>query len=328
MGAAGYNGNADGVVTIDNTLWRFSRSQNETAETLRDELLGLAREAIAGRMGTPYHRSRQASTWQAAAGKPAILSVFVKLIEAPRGMARLKRTFKGSRGAHIERITQALNDAGFSAAPVLLRGVDPVGRELIITLQADGDGTLRTLDGLGKGPLARKWVMLQAFGRELARFHRCGFVHGDLTPFNLFFIRSEPLRFALIDNERTRRVAALMGIRPRLRNLVQLGRFALPHLSRPDRLRVLRAYTEMMSPPARRAVTRRVVGMLNRRIKRDGGLATVPTSVAILQRTTSRGVVNGTGYLSRNTGLQRSRDHWRGYPASASVCVRSRDYRC
>jgi hypothetical protein len=276
MGALEYSGKADSVVTINDEDWHFGRSQHETAENLRGDLLGLAREAIAGRMGPPYHRSRHANTWRAVVGKPAFLSVFVKLIERPRGVARLKRIVKGSHGAHIERITQALNDAGFSAPPVLLQGVDRVGGELIITLQADGDGTLRTLDGLGKGPLARKRAVLQAFGRELARFHRCGFVHGDLTPFNVFFIRNEPLRFALIDNERTRRAPALMGIRPRLRNLVQLGRFALPHLSRTDRLRVLRAYTEMMRPPARRAVTRRVVAMLNRRIKRDGGLAAVP----------------------------------------------------
>ena len=276
MGALDDNRKVDSLVTINDTDWRFSRSHNETTENLRGELIELAREAIDGRFGPPYHRSRHARTWQAAAGQPAVLSVFVKLIEEPRGVARLKRIFKGSSGAHIERVTQGLNDAGFSAPPVLLRGVNRAGGELIITLRADGVGTLRTLDRLGHGPLARKWAMLKAFGRELARFHRCGFVHGDLTPFNIFFISGEPFRFALIDNERTRRVAALMGIRPRLRNLVQLGHFELPHISRTDRLRVLRAYTEMMRPALRRAVIRRVATMLDRRINREGRLTAVP----------------------------------------------------
>ena len=190
---------------------------------------------------------------------------------------RLKRIVKGSRGAHIERITQALNDSGFSAPAVLLRGADPVRvAELLITQQADGDGPLRTLARLANGPSARKWAVLRGFGRELARFHRCGFVHGDLTPFNIFFIHSEPIRFELIDNERTLRVTVLRGRRPQFRNLVQLGHFALPHLSRTDRLRVLGGYCEMMSPPARRALTRRVGAMLDRRIKRDRGLAKVP----------------------------------------------------
>jgi hypothetical protein len=158
---------------------------------------------------------------------------------------------------------------------VLLHGANPSGAELLITQKVDGDGPLRALAGLASGPPAQKWAVLRGFGRELARFHRCGFIHGDLTPFNIFFIHAEPIRFALIDNERTRQVTALRRQRPRLRNLVQLGRFALP-LSRTDRLRVLGGYAEMTSPPARRALTRRIAAMLDRRIKRDGGLAEVP----------------------------------------------------
>jgi hypothetical protein len=265
-----------GVSSIGDTKWRLQLAQNEVAQALSEELIGLARKAVTGGLGAPYHRSRHAITWAASVGGSARLRVFVKSIARPHGIARLKRIAKGTRGAHIEKITQALNDSGFSAPSLFLRGVDRTGRELLIIHQVEGDGPLRALDRLANGPLARKWAVLRRFGGELARFHRCGFVHGDLTPFNIFFLRSEPIRFALIDNERTRRVTALLGRRPRLRNLVQLGRFQLPHLSRTDRLRVLTGYTEMMSRSARRALTRRVAAMLNWRMKQAGGLARVP----------------------------------------------------
>jgi hypothetical protein len=264
------------VFALDDTNWSLRVAQNELAQALRVELFELARKAVSRRIGEPYHRSRYATTWAASIGGAVKLGVFVRLMEGPHGIMRLKRIVKGSRGAHIERITQALNDSGFSAPRVLLHGANRKRAELLITQQADGDGPLRTLARLANGPLAQKWAVLRGFGRELARFHRCGFVHGDLTPFNIFFIHSEPIRFALIDNERTLRVTVLRGRRPQLRNLVQLGHFALPHLSRTDRLRVLGGYSEMLSPPARRALTRRVVAMLDRRIKRDRGLAKVP----------------------------------------------------
>ncbi|HUN58967.1 MAG TPA: lipopolysaccharide kinase InaA family protein [Candidatus Binataceae bacterium] len=275
MGLLNHSVDGCGVTSHGDTNWRLHVPQNELAPTLREELIGLARTAIAGRMGAPHHRSRYADTWAATVGGTAGFGIFIKLMEAPRGIAWLKRIAKGSRGAHIERITQALNDSGFSAPSVLLRATNHAGAELVITEQAEGDGPLRALARLA-GPLARKRALLRGFGRELARFHRCGFVHGDLTPFNIFFIRGEPIRFALIDNERTRRISILMGQRPRLRNLVQLGRFALPHLSRTDRLRVLNGYAELKSPSARRVLTRRLAAMLDRRLKRDGGLAPVP----------------------------------------------------
>ncbi|MGA2409557.1 MAG: hypothetical protein ABSG46_04095, partial [Candidatus Binataceae bacterium] len=103
--------------------------------------------------------------------------------------------------------------------------------------------------------------------------------HGDLTPFNLFVIRGEPPHFALIDNERTRRIGRLASSRMRLRNFVQLGRFAMPGISRSDRLRVLHGYTEMMNPAERRALIRRAAAMLNRRLRREHGLASMPSQV-------------------------------------------------
>ena len=123
--------------------------------------------------------------------------------------------------------------------------------EIMVTPRADGDGPLRTLRALRAGPLNRKRAVLHALGAEIARLHRCGFVHGDLTPFNIFFIPAEPPRFVLIDHERTRRAGLLGRRRQMLRNLVQLGRFDLPGVTATDRMRVLAGYVAY--PAAARA---------------------------------------------------------------------------
>jgi len=264
---------SDGV--CDHAGWRLYLLLNDQPGAVADELLALAHAAAEGRMGRPHHRSRRASNWRAIIGGRIELPVFVKLIEPARGLARIKRTVQGSRAANIVRITQALNDAGFDAPPVLLRGSHRRGAELLIIASAGGDGPFRTLAQLASGPLPLKRAFWRGLGREIARLHQCGFVHGDLTPFNLLVIRYEPLRLALIDHERTRRVTRMARRGSRLRNLVQLGRFKLPGVSRTDKLRVLRGYTELMNPSDRRKFERRAAAMLDHRLRRDHGLAIV-----------------------------------------------------
>ena len=267
---------ADERLAEDHPGWQFRSPQNDLAQSLREELLALARKTLAGKLAAPpYHRSRGARTWRVSAGGTLGLRIYLKLIDRPRGAARLKRLWKGPRGVQLEAITQALNDAGFNAPAILLRGTSPRGDELIITLAAGGNGPMRVLADLSDGPLAPKRALLRGAGRELARLHRCGFVHGDLTPFNLFLLCGEPVRLALIDNDRTHQNPLLLRQRAQLRNLVQLGRFALPGISRTDKLRVLQGYSEMLSSPSRRLLTRRVSAMLNRRLRRDHGLTVV-----------------------------------------------------
>ena len=106
---------------------------------------------------------------------------------------------------------------------------------------------------------------------EIARLHRAGFVHGDLTPFNIFFVDDAPARFLLLDHERTRRNFPIGRYRRNLRNLVQLGRFSLPGLSRSDRLRVIHAYGAAMGSHDPRRMIRRVSKLLEARLVRDGG---------------------------------------------------------
>jgi lipopolysaccharide kinase (Kdo/WaaP) family protein len=257
--------------TIVREGWRLSQADAGLTPELREAVVARVLEAVRGELGAPRRRSRHARTWQVRIGAGSGIEIFIKLLDAPRGFSVIKRLVRGGRASHVARITQHLNDSGFLAPPLLAYGREAAGdREIIVTPRADGDGPLRTLKALRAGAIDRKRAVLRALGAEIARLHRCGFVHGDLTPFNIFFVRAEPPRFVLIDHERTRSLGLIGRRRQALRNLVQLGRFELPGLSATDRFRILAGYTAMLERRDRRIVTRRVNAMLLRRIRRDG----------------------------------------------------------
>jgi hypothetical protein len=251
--------------------WRLHLADCGLTSELRDAIVARALEAARGELGAPRRRSRHASTWQIRIGAPAEIEMFIKLIDAPRGLRWIKQMVRGGGTSHVARVTEQLNDSGFLAPPLIVYGREAgSGREIMVTIRAEGDGPLRTLKALNAGAIDRKRAVLRALGAEIARLHRCGFVHGDLTPFNIFFVGAEPPRFVLIDHERTRKMVLIGRRRRALRNLVQLGRFALPGLGATDRMRILAGYAAMLEWRDRRIVKRRVKTMLMRRITRDG----------------------------------------------------------
>jgi lipopolysaccharide kinase (Kdo/WaaP) family protein len=251
--------------------WRLNLADGGLTPELREAVVARALEAVRGELGAPRRRSRHASTWQIRIGPGSGIEIFIKLLDAPRGLSAIKHILRGGRARHVARVTQHLNDSGFLAPPILAYGREAAGgREIIVTPRADGNGPLRTLKALRTGGIDRKRAVLRALGAEIARLHRCGFVHGDLTPFNIFFVRAEPPRFVLIDHERTRSLGLIGRRRQALRNLVQLGRFELPGLSATDRFRILAGYIAMLERGDRHILIRRVNAMLLRRIRRDG----------------------------------------------------------
>jgi lipopolysaccharide kinase (Kdo/WaaP) family protein len=251
--------------------WRLQIADAGLTSGLREAAVARALEAARGALGAPKRRSRHASTWHLRIAAGVDLEIFIKLLDAPRGLDALKRLVRGGRVDHVARITQALNDAGFAAPPLLAYGRELAsGREIMVTPQAEAEGPLRALKSLRAYPVDRKRAVLRALGAEIARLHRCGFVHGDLTPFNILFVRAEPPRFVLIDHERTRNAGPRAPRRRMLRNLVQLGRFDLPRITTTDRMRVVAGYTAMLERNTRRALTRRLNAMFARRIRRDG----------------------------------------------------------
>lgn len=256
---------------IEREGWRLQIADARLTPGLREAAIAGALEAGRGALGAPKRRSRHASTWHLRIAAGVELEIFIKVLDAPRGLDALKGMVRGGRVDHVARITQALNDSGFAAPPLLAYGRELAsGREIMVTPQAEADGPLRALKALRAYPVDRKRAVLRALGAEIARLHRCGFVHGDLTPFNILFVRAEPPRFVLIDHERTRKAGLIAPRRQMLRNLVQLGRFDLPRITTTDRMRVVAGYTAMLERDARRALTRRLNAMFARRIWRDG----------------------------------------------------------
>ena len=86
--------------------------------------------------------------------------------------------------------------------------------------------------------------ILQKLGAEIGRLHRVGYIHGDLTPYNIFATGDPEIAITFIDHEGTEKTSrmSINVARNRLRNLVQLGHFDLPGVSRTDKMRVFVSY--------------------------------------------------------------------------------------
>jgi hypothetical protein len=258
---------------VDRDGWRFIISPAPDGATagFREQLIEQALAAANGKLAEPLRRSRHASTFRTRVKMIATREVdlFIKLINVPRGLDRFKEMFRESRAAHVARVTMALKAAGFSAPPVLLHGTHRAsGCEILATVRSEGYGPIVTLARLA-GSYVNKREILRALGAEIGRLHRAGFVHGDLTPFNILIVHGAPPRFTFLDHERTRRNFYIWWRRRQLRNLVQLGRFDLPGVSRTDRLRVFRAYQSVLTGHDHRWLMRKVSAMLQRRKRRD-----------------------------------------------------------
>ena len=250
------------------------------APELRPSVVTLALDTAAGSAGRRVRHSRHADTSLVELGNQ---DLFVKIIRPGRGLKRLRRWIRGGSAKHVVAIAAALQRDGFRApAPMLwgseLRG----GRDIIVTARARGILVPRSLHEEGRD-LGRKRALLHALGAEVARLHLRGYLHGDLTPFNILCSRDEPERFILLDHERTRRTWLSRFTRPRLRNLVQLGHFGLPGLTRTDRMRVWCAYAEVYQSTGRRrrSEVRRLGRMIQKRLAEDLRKTAAPADAVV-----------------------------------------------
>jgi hypothetical protein len=233
------------------------------------ELIERALKIAAGSGGEPIRRSRHASTYPIQLGTPldGATEVFVKLLDAPRGLKAVRRLVLRSRAERMQATLDALVAAGFAVAPILMLGDEHgSGRTMMVTARVAGDSLPNFLLRTAGAPGRRREV-LRALGAEVARLHRAGFIHGDLTPYNIFVASGAPARFSLIDHERTA-MPRVIWERRRLRNLVQLCRFELAGMSRTDRIRIVDAYEHAMGGTSHRLI-RRVAAMLRARRLRD-----------------------------------------------------------
>jgi lipopolysaccharide kinase (Kdo/WaaP) family protein len=274
--------------SVERDGWRlfFATGQRSAAELANaqfvddPELVGktnadLVEQALAaacGRLGRPFRRSRHALTWWVRNGGNAagVGDRFIKVLDAPRGLRKLKHLLSQPREEYVACVVDELVAADINAAPVLIYGHETAtGRGIIVTARAPGKALPVALRMTGAEGLPHKRALLHALGEEVARLHTAGFIHGDLTPYNVIVELGKPPRFVFIDHERTCRAPIVGRMRHRLRNLVQLGRLELPGLTRADRVRVLRAYADALGVRNPRRLMRRTVSMLARRLERD-----------------------------------------------------------
>ena len=243
------------------------------SEELRESLIDSTFGAIDGTLKKRIRRSRHAETWAQHLGSDSGPDVYFKVIDAARGAHAMKLLFKGSRAAHVARISERLRADGIGVPEILLLGAEQRGgREIVVTARVDGRNVPRYLRS-EREPLTAKRAILRALGAEVARLHRAGYLHGDLTPYNIFVTGVDPPQFVFIDHDRTRRTILSRFERPRLRNLVQLGHLDLKTITNTDRMRVWCGYSATIPTRRRRAARRRVAQMLQTRIARDHGLA-------------------------------------------------------
>jgi tRNA A-37 threonylcarbamoyl transferase component Bud32 len=264
---------ADPLTTALQQGWKLTLA-GTLAPELHRPVIRLALDTAAGTAGKRVRRSLHADTLLV---ELANQELFVKIIRPRRGLKRIRRWIRGAAAQHVVTIAAALQRDGFQApAPMLwgseLRG----GREIIVTARARGILMPRFLREAGHD-LGRKRALLRALGAEIARLHLRGYLHGDLTPFNILCSSDDSDRFILLDHERTCRTWLSRFTRPRLRNLVQLGHFSLSGLTHTDRMRVWCAYAAVYHGTGRRrSEVYRLRRMIDQRRAKDLRKTAVP----------------------------------------------------
>jgi hypothetical protein len=237
------------------------------SEELRESLFDSAFAAIDGTLARRVRRSRHAETWFKHFDHG--LDAYFKVLDPIGGMNRARGMFKRRRVAHVASISEHLRADGIGVPEILLLGTERRGgREIIVTARVDGFNVVRHLK---RATLAARRVMLRALGAEIARLHRAGYLHGDLTPYNIYVTGLEPPQFVFIDHERTRHTILSRFERPRMRNLVQLGHLEVDGVTNTDRMRVWSGYSAQLSVRRRRQERRRVAAMLQARIAGERG---------------------------------------------------------
>jgi Lipopolysaccharide kinase (Kdo/WaaP) family len=238
------------------------------SEELRESLIDSAFAAIDGTMATRIRRSRHAETWFNHFDQVGGLDAYFKVLDPIRGSNRARSIFKRKRAVHVASISEHLRADGIGVAEILLLGAERRGgREIIVTARVDGFNVVRYLK---RAELASRRIVLRALGAEIARLHHAGYIHGDLTPYNIFVTGLQPPQFVFIDHERTRRTILSRFERPRMRNLVQLGHLDVAGVTNTDRMRVWIGYSARFSVRRRRIERRRVATMLAARMSLEG----------------------------------------------------------
>jgi tRNA A-37 threonylcarbamoyl transferase component Bud32 len=260
---------------IDHGRWRFiiPESARDLSLHARDHLIETVIAAVSGKRGAPFRRSRHATTWKMPIANREGQSerIFIKQIDPASGViAKAKAILRGTRSEHVVAISEALRRDNFGVSRVVLIGQNlDTGHQVIVANEVAGFMLTRWMNPAHATSLATRRTILRKLGEEIARLHRSGYIHGDLTPYNIFVTIENSIAITFIDHERTNRISRLTInlARNRMRNLVQLGHFNIPGVSNTDQLRVFNSYSTAAgwSERVKRNSLSRLIKMIRRR---------------------------------------------------------------
>jgi serine/threonine protein kinase len=272
--------------------WRFviPASTREPSSYLQNEVAENIVAALEGKRGAPFRRSRHATTWrvQVVGATGESTHLFVKQLDVARGLVALaKEKSRPKRSDHVLRISEDLRADGFGVPHVLLIGEErATGKQVIVMSQAAGLMLTRWMNPSHQTDVSLRRAILRKLGAEIARLHCGGYIHGDLTPYNIFATDDPQTAITFIDHEGTERTTRVSFnvARNRLRNMVQLGHFDIPGVSRTDKLRVFASYATSLglSKGAARESLLRLIKMIVRRRKRDRAIKRATPQPAII----------------------------------------------
>jgi tRNA A-37 threonylcarbamoyl transferase component Bud32 len=270
--------------------WRFLIPEDcrDRSSYLRNELAAEVVAALEGKRGAPFRRSRHATTWKVRIAGAVAEHVFVKQLDSARGLvARAKAKARAKRSEHVLRISEDLRRDGFGVPLVLLIGESrDTGAEVMVLEEAPGFMLTRWMNPSYRTDLVLRRRILRQLGAEIARLHLTGYIHGDLTPYNIFAADKDQIAISFIDHEGTQKTSrvSINVARNRMRNLVQLGHSDIPGVSRTDKLRVFLSYVAVMglARQTRRQSLLRLLKMIEQRRRRDHAIKRGASQPAII----------------------------------------------
>ncbi len=181
--------------------------------------------------------------------------LYLKVFHPGRGAAAWKDALRRSKAWRAWRVGLELENAGFEVPLAIAAGEQRRARFLrrafLLTEKIYAEPVpmfLRTGLHCGddKARLAAKRAGLRHAARLVRRFHRAGFVHGDLVASNLLVaFDGRAMNFYFMDNDRTSRYPGWLAQPFWKRNLIQLNRLPLPGVTLQDRMRFLKAYLDI-----------------------------------------------------------------------------------
>ncbi len=179
---------------------------------------------------------------------------YLKIFHNSGPVEILKDFFRASKAFRALKQGNALSDRGFHVPLSLVAGEQRrlrfINKSFLLTARVEGTSPPLFLqehfsDRLDTVSLKRKREYMKQLAFEIRRLHQFGFIHGDLTPYNILVqTHGEKIDFYYMDNDRTRHYPPWTWLPHVLskRNLVQLNRFVLPGISLQDRVRFLHYY--------------------------------------------------------------------------------------